>query len=408
MATLSLLVLALVGGAAIWSVLSRNRDRTIAYEIAFTKSPKVNARSALYVVRSDGSGLRRVNSTGRVDTESPLLWTPGGDRIVYVRWLKQTGDIYSVNVRFSKVRRLTRLGGWNIIESLSPDGKWLLIRHADSSHGRHCYCCCESCSCYYYYLVNTAGKRSTRPLPRDWEVSPLTYGFTAWTSEGSLLVNVGEKEGFVLYRVERDRSIVKLVTQKRGSGTLTSSRDGHVLMTNSGNGARLMNSDGKMLGRVSGSDGSISPDGRFVAYECGSDRDSLCITKVGARGSRRILREEYGSIGYPVWSPDSRSIAVDVQYEYDNDPGSIVVVQADGSEHHTVPLKTILRKDRYPQFEEWSPDSKLIAFVLESRVGASTSLYVVSADGRGDPVRVSGNGKGGVDDFAWRPVPSSD
>jgi len=81
----------------------------------------------------------------------------------------------------------------------------------------------------------------------------------------------------------------------------------------------------------------------------------------------------------------------------------MLVVRADGSDSHYLPLVRGFGKAQLQSDAEWSPDSKSVAFVLDSS-NELAPLFVASADGRGAPFRISG--KGVVESYAWRPVAS--
>jgi Tol biopolymer transport system component len=72
-------------------------------ELAFARHYR--GRSDIYVVRSDGSGLRRL--TRHAGQHSWPAWSPDGKRIAFVSGLRRTRSVSSMNVDGSQVRRLT-------------------------------------------------------------------------------------------------------------------------------------------------------------------------------------------------------------------------------------------------------------------------------------------------------------
>lgn len=363
-----------------------------AYEIAFIQDREAGYEGALYVARKDGSGLRRVKEAGRA---SALLWSPGGRWLAYSRSAPHSSEIYLVNATFTKVRRLTRLGGYNIAESWSRDGKRLLIRRLDRSHGTRCYCCCEPCSCFYRYIVDVTERGTAHSLPaRVAEVSQNgAPSFAAWTQDGTLLLS--GRNGSAIYAVKRDLSIIRLTTKRRQwffSGTSASS-SGRLLVAGNDKSSWLMTNKGKIIRRIPGEYGQISPDGRFVAYNC----RGVCVMKLSDRRVRRVLGRDFSSVDI-IWSPNSHSIAAS------DGLGPELIVKTDGSGSHHLALVQELNSE-FQSILDWSPDSRLIAFLAEAET--ASPLYVAATDGQSDPVRISGKGKVAVNDFAWRPVLSN-
>jgi Tol biopolymer transport system component len=74
----------------------------------------------LYVMRADGSGIRRV-TTG-IEVEWAPAWSPDGRRIAFNRG--PAGDTYVVNADGSGLMRLSSSGGW---PSWSPDGRHIVM-----------------------------------------------------------------------------------------------------------------------------------------------------------------------------------------------------------------------------------------------------------------------------------------
>src|ERR687895_2844660 len=79
----------------------------------------------LFVVRPDGSGLRRLTRRGGAEP----AWAPDGKRIAFARGR----NVYVMRADGSRLRRLTRRGG--VTPVWSPDGKWLLFHRTGSYAG---------------------------------------------------------------------------------------------------------------------------------------------------------------------------------------------------------------------------------------------------------------------------------
>lgn len=93
--------------------------------------------SSLFTIRPDGSGLRRLTRGGRRPD-----WSPDGRSVAFDR----RGQIYRIRAtRGSRPKRLTRRGG--IIATWSPDGRGIAFRRR-----------------FDVYLMNAAGRRPRRIL----------------------------------------------------------------------------------------------------------------------------------------------------------------------------------------------------------------------------------------------------
>jgi len=74
----------------------------------------------LYLIRPDGSGLRRLTRGNWIDT-SPS-WSPDGRRIVFMSDRSGSPQIYRMDIDGTNLKRLTYEGGYNADPSWSPAG----------------------------------------------------------------------------------------------------------------------------------------------------------------------------------------------------------------------------------------------------------------------------------------------
>ncbi|MFN8575174.1 MAG: S9 family peptidase, partial [Gemmatimonadaceae bacterium] len=168
-------------------------------------------------------------------------------------------------------------------------------------------------------------------------------------------------------------------------------------------------------------DAAISPDGKWVAYvlerkDLTTNSRSSHIWLVSATGeSRRQLTSGDHNDGEPTWAPNSEELA----FSSDRDGGSrIWRIRVDGGEARavTVPRWSATRP-------RWSPDGSRIAFLsadplseaeqlqekrhqndqkMVDSIPRPVRLWVVAADGSGDPLRLT-SGTRQVNDFVWDP-----
>jgi Tol biopolymer transport system component len=144
------------------------------------------AGNLVYVVRADGSGLRRVSAVGSVD--SMPVWSPSGDEILVVRYPQTTNDIdlWLLKANGAGERRVT--GPDDVVElgaDFSPDGGRIVyarFEYRDQFEMRH-----ENSD---LWTIGIDGS-DARPLMEtpDFEVSP------AWSPDGeSIAFSVARNE----------------------------------------------------------------------------------------------------------------------------------------------------------------------------------------------------------------------
>lgn len=157
-------------------------------------------------------------------------------------------------------------------------------------------------------------------------------------------------------------------------------------------GARILVSDGRggpshaWAGPTDGVRPAFSPDGTKLAFlRERSDGTALDVADAGGARSRTILEPDPGLNSrilpeLPVWSPDSRHVAV-------------TVLVGNGAEEHaeiwivdavTGQRSTLLPKPLFAaQYPAWSPDASRIAFLGERDASSIGYLYVARVDGSG-------------------------
>ncbi len=138
----------------------------------------------------------------------------------------------------------------------------------------------------------------------------------------------------------------------------------------------------------------VSPDGRTLAYAANKgDQWSVYLLDLRTKRAKTLLKSEQ-SVVNPEFSPDGRSLAVQSDFEGDENY-NVYVVAARGTSVRKI---TDTRFDS--SFPRWSPDGGKIAFI-SNRDGDRDNVFVVDASG-GAAKQLTA-----VDDIvteiAWRP-----
>ena len=122
--------------------------------IAFTRLQPGKRVPEIWVVRPDGTGLRRLT---RADAGDPK-WSPDGRRIAFTRYLIGNPEIYVMSSGGGGLRRLTRSRFEDLAAAWSPDGRRILYTHGPE--GAH-----------QVYVMNADGSGKTnlsRSRTDDW------------------------------------------------------------------------------------------------------------------------------------------------------------------------------------------------------------------------------------------------
>jgi len=176
-----------------------------AAELAFVRGE--GNTSEIYLIREDGSGLRRLTSN-RVPDYSPI-WSPDGRRILFVSSRDGDDELYVMNADGTHLRQLTHNRRQDLTPQWSPDGKRIAFASDRGRLGE---------PEIWIMRADGGGARRLVPTPnhptwQDTQFSP------TWSPDGKRLIfsMTAADSNPELYSVGADGTGLRRLTRTRGS-----------------------------------------------------------------------------------------------------------------------------------------------------------------------------------------------
>src|SRR3954468_1962137 len=235
--------------------------------IAFTRA-EGSKHGQLYLVRPDGSGLRRI--THRRHGAGGASWSPDGRRILFSSTPRRGGVQVFVKRLGGGVRQLTRGRDTYAYPAWSPSGRRIAaVRGPGARDGFQ-----------YESLVTMRADGSRKRVV--YSGGRLSTSYPAWSPDG--------------------RSIAFVHTDIGGTGA-----DPNVYVVPAAGGPATLVTD---VGSQDHPD--WSPDGRLIAYTYGLELgpDDIRVVRPDRSGDAPVTDALSVSDGWPAWAPSGRRLAI--------------------------------------------------------------------------------------------------
>jgi Tol biopolymer transport system component len=318
--------------------------------------------SAIYVLRADGSGLRRLSPLDQV-AGSPR-WSPDGRRLVFYRATNMNADpqVVSMNVADGSEEILTRPEQRATLPYFIGTGEIGWLEHGKDDDWRKAT------------LVYRSGARS----------STGAFENPSWSPDGKTVVfqkiNFRREHPWMEPQPGIDARY-RLLANTTGGFFPALSADGKRFVVASGSKVIVRDFDGSNprviydTGSESRPVGSVawSPDGRRLAIEIGdyfqrpAKPSQIALLNFDGTGLRTLL-DDGNSNGFPAFSPDGRKLVYRV---FGKESGLRVLSIQDG---RVTRLTT-----GWDNFPAWSPHGDRIVFT--GYATGDFEVYSIHADG---------------------------
>lgn len=229
---------------------------------------KIGGKKDVFLCDTDGGNVTQITRDGTIICLA-LTWSPDGNSLLYTSDVSRYSDVYMINLKDYKRRRIMKYPGLNIGADVSPDGKRIAVVLSKDGNPA-------------LYITDINGENPVRltPPPRAAEANP------SWSPDGNQIVFVSNKAG-----------LPQLYTTSASVGGYT-----RLTFHGSENVAPDWGVNGK-IAYVSKRDGKYH----------------ICVYDPAKNEDKQLTSSEYADDEDPSWAPDGIHIVFSRTVGYHSD-----------------------------------------------------------------------------------------
>jgi Tol biopolymer transport system component len=335
----------------------------------------------IYLVNSDGSGLTRL--TKDLANDHDPSWSPDREQIAFTSDRSGVNQIYLLTLENMEVVQLTDNLAGAVSPTWSPDGARIAFVEPDPDN-----------STIFVMESNKEGEVTQVPV--------VLFGLAnlAWAPKGEVIAFSALPEGGSsaerdIFSLDMSENILVNLTNSHGENDKPSwTPDGDRIAFQSDRDGDeniyVMQSDGTLQTPLTDDpaadlDPDWSSEGNLIAFS--SDRRGKFDIHLmsGSGADQRALVSFSADDRQPSWSPQPAPIVDELAAAAGahRDRRDLLVISAIGGKK----IEVAMSASSDETMPDWSPDGNRIVFA--STLGGNYDLYIVNADGSGEPFQLT-------------------